>query len=194
MNEREEFWSGQFGNDYTARNRVNWRSRVPFWREVMDLTGARSVFEVGCNAGWNLSAIQTANPLAMRYGCEINETAADQAIAAGHGSVILGSALEVLDSPEPTFDLVFTAGVLIHVGPDDLEATMRAIAGASADYVLAVEYAADQEEEVEYRGHTGKLWRRPFGKLYESMGLQMVCEWKPMPAFDNATAWLMVKP
>ena len=53
----KDFWSGEFGEEYLKRNRVDWRKRIPFWKDVIDMTGARSVFELGCNAGWNLSAI-----------------------------------------------------------------------------------------------------------------------------------------
>ena len=67
-----EFWAGEFGSDYTARNRVDWRKRIPFWREVIELTGARSVFEFGCNAGWNLSSIRRIERDVQSYGREIN--------------------------------------------------------------------------------------------------------------------------
>ena len=180
----DAFWAGEFGTAYTARNRVDWRARIPFWRMIMELTGARSVFELGCNAGWNLSAIRAVSPHAQLYGSDVNPVALQQARIAGH---------EVIDlPPEPWFDLVFTAGVLIHVAPDAIDATMLAIASASADYVLAVEYAADVEEAVEYRGHMHKLWRRPFGALYEALGLKRVGS-GDAEGFDRCTWWLLRK-
>ncbi len=185
-----DFWSGDFGDQYTARNRVDWRNRIPFWKRVIDFTGARSVHEVGCNAGWNLSAIHRICPDVNLTGNEINITAAIQARSAGfkvHG----GSITELL--PPDCVELVFTAGVLIHVSPEDLPRMMQDIIDTSCDYVLAIEYAADKEEEVEYRGYSKKLWRRPYGKLYQDMDLKLINEWDAGEGFDKCTAWLLRK-
>lgn len=180
-----EFWSGTFGDDYTARNRVDWRARIPFWREILDATGARSVYEVGANAGWNLSAIKRACPDVAAHGHDVNERAVIQAEAAGL-NVVLDNSIA-----DGSYDLVFTAGVLIHIAPKDLHKQMRAIVKASSDYVLAVEYAADTEEEVEYRGHAGKLWKRPYGQLYADMGLTLVTHKHAPAGFDRCEAWLL---
>src|SRR3990172_2156670 len=111
MSDTKEFWAGDFGDDYTKRNRVDWRARIPFWDRIVQITGIRSAFEVGCNAGWNLSAIKHTNHgyNVCLYGCDVNAEAVDQATIAGlevfHGSLMDGQIL---------CDLAFTAGVLIH--------------------------------------------------------------------------------
>lgn len=183
-----EFWAGKFGAEYTARNRVDWRKRIPFWREVIELTGARSVFEFGCNAGWNGSAIKRAFQDVAYAGYEINNVALDQAITAG---LVADDAMPF--GVSENFELAFSAGVLIHIAPDDLGDVMCEIIDMSCQYVLAIEYAADKEEEVEYRGHAGKLWRRPFGEMYQELGLKLVKEWPAGEGFDNCTAWLLTK-
>jgi hypothetical protein len=116
-----------------------------------------------------------------------------QARHAGHEITWLPApqALETYEGG--TFDLIVTAGVLIHIPPAQLHSTMQAIVDASADYVLAVEYHAEQEEEVEYRGHAGMLWRRPYGKLYQAMGLVLVDEWDAGEGFDRCRAVLLRK-
>jgi pseudaminic acid biosynthesis-associated methylase len=188
MNAQEEFWAGQFGNEYTSRNRVDWRARIPFWSMILDLTGARSVSEFGCNAGWNLSAIRRAYPDVAVRGIDINVRAVDQAQDAGlpvaRASDLAGQA-----------ELVFTAGVLIHVGPEKLTQTMLSLVEASYDYVLAVEYASSgMPEEVHYRGHAERLWRRDYGAMYERLGLKLMATGDPGPAFDRCTYWLLRKP
>lgn len=190
MNEQEMFWGGSFGDDYLKRNRVQWTDRIPFWCDVMNTTQARSIYEVGANAAWNLSAIRRGYPHVGLHGCEINAKAAMQAIKCGF-PVANAPALEELACYDGAFDLVVTSGVLIHVGPEDIDATMRAIVRASNRYVLAVEYADEQEVEVEYRGNAGKLWRRPFGRMYQDMGLRLVREWPRAQGFDNCHAWLL---
>lgn len=188
----EEFWAGDFGAEYTARCRVDWQARIPFWRSAIEYCTPASVLEVGANAGWNLRAIQQADPSIMLHGVDINAVAAEEARQAGFQVQHTG-ALGILGLHMPrTIDLVFTAGMLIHVAPEDLEPIMRAIVTTSGRYVMAVEYAADEETEVEYRGHKGKLWKRPFGKLYEALGLRLLSE-GPAAGFDQCVYFLMSK-
>jgi len=82
--------------------------------------------------------------------------------------------------------------VLIHVAPNDLQPTMEKIVDRSERWVLAVEYYAPEPEEIDYRGHAGKLWRRPFGDLYKAMGLKCAAEGTAQ-GFDNCAYWLMEK-
>jgi len=190
MSDTKDFWAGSFGDEYTSRNRVDWRARIPFWDKIIQKTGARSVYEFGSNAGWNLSAIKHSiyGYNVQVAGEDVNENAVWIARTAG---------LDVLwvqrNFTAATTELVFTAGVLIHIAPQDLKAFMQRIVDASCDYVLAVEYEAEEETEVEYRGNSGKLWKRPFGKLYQEMGLTLVDEGDPGEAFDRCHYWLLRK-
>lgn len=183
-----EFWQGQFGNEYHKRNRVDYRRRIVFWEQIIELTGARSVFELGCGPGWNLSAIRHVDPLIAVYGCEINAIAEQRAKYAGIQTIDYQTHIA------ERFDLVFTAGCLIHIAPDDLHQVMTKLIGASANYVLAIEYDAYAVTAVEYRGHQDVLWKRPYKQLYEQMGLEMVMESGLLSEFDNSTAWLLRKP
>lgn len=193
MSDTIQFWAGEFGTSYLARNRVEWQARLPFWESAMDYTQAQSVLEVGCNAGWNLRAIQQVRPSAELYGVDVNAAAVEESRQAGFEAQHT-DALGILALHEAgSIDLVFTAGVLIHVAPIDLEPVMRAIVTTSGRYVLAVEYAADEETEVEYRGHAGKLWKRPFGKLYQDMGLRLLAVVPEAAGFDDCVAWLLEK-
>jgi len=189
-----EFWRGSFGTEYTQRNRVNVLQRVPFWSAMLGITQARSVLEVGCNAGWNLRAMRSVDSKLDLVGVDLNRDALAEAEAAGL-DVHQMNGSEVADVWPQHFDLVFTAGVLIHVPTEDLGAVMRSIADASKRYVIAVEYAASREEAVEYRGHTDRLWRRPFGALYEDAGLKIIAT-GPLPkaqGFDDCHYWLLTK-
>lgn len=188
-----EFWEGSFGNDYVDRNRVDWAKRVPFWRSLIpdDVT---TILEVGCNIGGNLKAIRAAVDI-KPVGVDVNEKALLEAAGAGFEVHRMPGHEVSCRLGTGVFDLVFTAGVLIHVAPEELQWTMRAIVNASRKYVVAVEYAHPEETEVEYRGHDGKLWKRPFGRLYEAMGLKtigfgFVSDDK---GFDRCTYWLLEK-
>lgn len=189
----EQLWASDFGTAYTARNRVDWQKRVPFWRSILDQTNPRSAVEFGCNAGWNLRAIRSISEMIPLIGVDVNEEARLEAVDAG---------FSVLNKPITEthflkdFDLAFTAGVLIHVQPADLGDAMDAIIRASRRHVLAVEYAADKETEIPYRGQRDALWKRPFGAMYEAKGLKLIDQGfvSKSDGFDDCTYWLMQKP
>ena len=189
MNEQEQFWQGEFGNAYTARNSVDWWARVPFWARMMGMYRPRSVAEFGCNAGWNLMAIRATGFGVEMDGVDINPEAVKRAQAAGL-PVFLGTDLGGLEA-----EMVFTAGVLIHIAPENLAATMQMLANHSSRYLVAIEYESDREQEVEYRGHKHRLWKRPFGKLYiEAVpGLRMIDKWDSADGFDRCAAWVLEK-
>lgn len=183
-----ELWRGEFGNEYTDRNQVDWMKRAMFWDRIITTTGARSVFEMGCNAGWNLSAIREFHPQVRVTGSDINERALEQAHAAG---LTTYNCLDFRAVPGK-FDLVFTAGVLIHIEPAHVREVMAALIDKSFRWVLAIEYESEYEEAIPYRGHADKCWKRPYHKLYMDLGLHLVDRSSPA-GFDNCTAWLFEK-
>lgn len=188
-------WAGEFGNAYTARNRVDWQKRIPFWAGIKKVVRRRSFTELGCNAGWNLRALRANVPHYLKYqisGVDLNESAIAEAMEEGL-RVYRGGAGGLKHFKA---GCVFTCGCLIHVPPCEIEPTMRAIVDASTRYVLAIEYAADEETEVPYRGQRDALWRRPYGKLYEAMGLKLVdCGFlRRDQGFDDCAWWLLEKP
>lgn len=169
-----DLWAGSFGDSYHDRNRVQWEDRIPFWQSAIEYTTPGTVFELGCGPGWNLKAIQQCAPNIDVFGADVNLAAVNEARSQGlevqqvHSQGIAG-----LYQPG-SMDLVFTAGCLIHVAPDDLERTMRQLIALAGRFVLAIEYDADVEQEVEYRGVKGALWKRPYGALYAALGLRLL--------------------
>jgi pseudaminic acid biosynthesis-associated methylase len=188
-----ELWSGSFGDQYLERNRVDWAARIPFWESAIHFCTPGTVFEFGCNDGWNLRAIQACAPNIDLFGCDINQNAINEARAAGFEVQHVGEqGIPGLYEPG-SMDLVFSAGVLIHIPPETLERTMRQLVDLSGRYVLAVEYHSEEgETEVEYRGHSGALWKRNYGKLYEQMGLRLLSQ-GVAGGFDNCEFYLLEK-
>lgn len=195
LTEQEQWWRQSFGDEYVARNSVNWRARIPFWQNIIERTKPNSILEVGCGSGWNLRSIRQVDPAITVRGCDINQTAIQEAANWGLW-VAEGSLFDIpREWPEDKFDLVASVGVLIHVATEDLPRAMDSIISVSNRYVLAVEYADETEVEVEYRGNAKRLWRRPFGKLYEAHGLKIVAEGEaPADSFDRCHFWLCERP
>lgn len=189
----DSFWAGEFGHEYHKRNRVEIATRLPFWESAMQYDPeVRSVLEVGCGPGWNLLAINQVHPGVELHGVDVNAPAVEEARQAGIDAHVCTAAALTSVVERDSIDLVFTCGMLIHVAPEDLDAAMQAIIDVSAKYVLAVEYAAQKEEDVEYRGFHGKLWRRPFGKLYTDKGLTLLSE-GVAGGFDQCAYWILEK-
>lgn len=194
--ETENFWAGDFGNDYLQRNQVDWEKKVPFFRNLAQVTKMSRVLEIGCNAGWNLRAIGKADPNIELAGCDINE----QALRLARKNLPMADinycrAAHIREYFSDWYpDMVMTAGVLIHIPPEEIKAVMENIAALTDTHVLAIEYDHPTEEEVLYRGHDGKLWKRPYGRMYEDLGLTIEFSTQVGPELgfgEGCTAWLL---
>lgn len=188
-----EWWAGSFGDAYVERNRFDWTKRERFWRSLIP-DDVKTILEVGCNLGSNLKAIRGAVGIDA-VGVDVNEKALLEAAGAGFEVHRMPGSEVSQRLGHEAFDLVFTAGVLIHVPPEDLDQTMAAIVEASKKYVVAIEYAHETAQMVEYRGHEDKLWKRPYGRIYEAMGLKTIGFGFAGPdrGFDSCAYWLMEK-
>lgn len=182
-----EVWAGDFGDAYTARNNPSGRREL--WFDLLDKYPAERVLEVGCNIGANLRWID-----GEVYGLDVNRSALKilkQMMPDVH--TVLSPARHI-PFRDGWFDLVFTAGVLIHIPRHSLKEVMAEIVRTSRKYVLCIEYFAPTEVEVPYRGLRGALFKRDYGRLYEEMGLTLVERGElHRPAWDEVTWWLLTK-
>lgn len=193
VTEQEKLWTGEFGDDYLERNQIEPRVRIKFWADILGKTNLSTnskILEVGCSRGHNLIALRKCG-MRILVGIDVNKKAVKEAREGGtlvlHGSHVLAPVFG------QAFDLVFTAGVLIHIGPEEIEDAMLCISMATKKYLLAIEYEDDYETEVLYRGHNNALWRRPYGELYGKLGFGVIDtgDLKPEDGFDNCRFWLM---
>lgn len=182
-----DVWKGQFGDEYTERNDLGDPS--PALREILSSAWGEidSVLEVGCNVGRNLPAFVGK----QRIGVEPNARARAQANRRFTVYDAHAGALPVADG---TFDLVFTAGVLIHIAPDALPAALYEIHRASRRFILAVEYEASRPEPMDYRGERAGIWKRNYGAEYmDRFPLRLIDSGSAGEPFDGCTFWLFDK-
>ena len=161
--EQEAFWAGDFGDAYVARNQsasVVAANRALFAAVLQRTRDVSRVLEIGANIGQNLMALRSLAPDAKLSAIEINTQAAARLRELGGIDVHEGSLLEF--EPRRDWDLVLVKGVLIHVAPDRLETAYDVIHGCAQRYVCLVEYYNPVPVEVEYRGHSGRLFKRDF--------------------------------
>jgi len=208
MNDRSEqieFWRGDFGNDYIERNlptKEMMRSRINLWSSILSKLIGRppaSVLEVGANVGNNLRAISTLSSAEL-WALEPNDKAREKLV---ENNIVkpdnaFGGTGADLSLPDGSVDLVFTSGVLIHIHPDDLLDNCKQMHRVAKRYVVCIEYFSDKPEELMYREHTNKLFKRDFGGFWMDNfpDLQLIdygFVWKRVTGLDNLTWWIFEK-
>ena len=161
--EQEIFWIKDFGTQYTLRSRGDAlvASNVALFARILRSTrGVSSVLEFGANIGLNLMAIRTLLPKVALSAVEINYLACLDLRDIPGCDVFEGS---MFDYPvEIKHDLTLSKGLLIHINPDKLDYAYAILYQTSLKYILITEYYNPTPVEVNYRGHSGKLFKRDF--------------------------------
>lgn len=160
---QEEFWAGDFGEEYINRNNNEkmLASSLVMYSKIFSITrGVNSVIEFGSNIGINLKAIQRLLPMAELSAVEINALAVEELkknpkINTYHTSIL---DFEV----DKKREFVFTRGVLIHINPEELELVYQKLYECSNKYICVAEYYNPTPVSIEYRGETDKLFKRDF--------------------------------
>lgn len=196
----EELWGGEFGDEYVGRNqrsRESDRLRSAFWDEMLVELQPSSVLEVGCNVGGNLQWIsQHVSPVDV-FGVDINLNAL-MALRERLPEVnALHCQARKLPFRDGWFDLVFTMGVLIHQPEATLPLVMSEMVRCSNNWVLCGEYFADETVEVPYRGESGALFKRDYGRLFSELFPELRLEKQGYlskeSGWDDVTWWLFRK-
>ncbi len=200
-----KIWCGEFGDDYSNRNDYSddkMGQGTEAFRRILGGLEIESVLEVGSNIGLNLYFI---NALFMDniklYAVEPNRKAFDRLVSQTCIRLERAWNCDVFRLPldSSSIDLVFTAGVLIHIAPDDLVRAMDEMIRVARKYVLCIEYFSHTPVEVLYHGHTGLLFKRDFGAFYMDRFPNLKWQnygflWqREFPIFDNVNWWLFEK-
>lgn len=165
LNEQEEFWKNNFGNEYFSRKNNNHSSvekrTSEFEIYLKSTENITSVLEFGANIGLNLMVLKSLIPDLSLNAVEINLSAVQelQKIVPKE-NIYTGSFTEFTSKKK--FDLVISRGVLIHLNPDDLEKAYKQLYDYSNKYILISEYFNPTPVSVEYRGFQNKLFKRDF--------------------------------
>ncbi|MBE8998092.1 MULTISPECIES: pseudaminic acid biosynthesis-associated methylase [unclassified Nostoc] len=196
--EQELFWEGEFGTEYTARNQILPEQRQAFFAQVLQKTyGVQTICELGANQGHNLQAIANLSRNFQLTGVELNETAIAELGRIPGVQARQGSIQEF--ETDKQFDLVFTCGVLIHINPDELPLVYQKIYDISCRYILINEYYSTLPVEINYRGNTGKLFKRDFASEImeyhrnKLLVLDYGFLWKKMNLYWDDTNWFLME-
>jgi spore coat polysaccharide biosynthesis protein SpsF len=162
MDNQEEFWISQFGDEYTDRNNdFLLKNNINLFEKILKKININSLFEIGCNRGLNLEAINNINKDISLYGLEINKKAYDIIKEKNICKECFNISINDFSISEK-YDLVLTKGVLIHLNPDKLDSIYQKMYDLSNKYILIAEYYSRDVREILYRGHSNKLFKRDF--------------------------------
>ena len=162
--EQEQFWAGEFGTDYIARNQGDdlLASNLNFFSKALQQTRRpASCIEFGANIGMNLKALKLLYPGQEQHAIEINPEAAAQLAEVVPAPNIINDSIIGFQPPR-NWDLVLIKGVLIHINPDCLTNIYDSLVAACGSYLLVAEYYNPTPMAIPYRGHSDRLFKRDF--------------------------------
>ncbi len=175
--EQEEFWAGEFGDEYCKRNdgELLIAANTHLFSKILSRAeNITSVLEFGANLGANLEAIHRLFPAAELSAIEINKTAVEtlkknKAVKKVYDGSIFDFVVDKKRS------LVIVKTVLIHVNPDMLPKVYELLHSSTERYICIAEYFSPFPETVTYRGNENKLFKRDFAgemlKKYDDLKL-----------------------
>ena len=161
---QEEFWAGEFGDEYSARidGSDYMAAHTAMHARILQRTlGVKSMLEFGSNIGLNLRAIKHLIPGIELSAIELNPTAIRALEAMSYVKNIYKQSILEFE-PDYERDLVLIKGVLIHINPEMLPAVYERLYRSSKKYICIAEYYNPTPVVVEYRGHHEKLFKRDF--------------------------------
>jgi spore coat polysaccharide biosynthesis protein SpsF len=199
--EQEEFWSGEFGNNYIERNKGKklLASNLNFFTKALNMANKIDSFiEFGANIGMNLKALDLLYPESKKEGVEINETAHKELEKLiGKENSHLSSIFDFKSNN--IFNCTLIKGVLIHINPEMLDNVYEKLYTYSNKYILICEYYNPSPTTITYRGHSDRLFKRDFAgeflnKYPDCSLLDYGFAYKGDPTFpqDDIT-WFLIK-
>ncbi|MBP2201428.1 pseudaminic acid biosynthesis-associated methylase [Methanococcus voltae] len=173
-NEQINFWKSKFGDEYTLRNSGDWDN---FYKETWGVTRTElneeflaeidkdsKILEVGCNRANQLNILSKGG-FSNLWGVEINRSALEIARENKSFNLVEGSGFDI-PFKDNFFEVVFTSGVLIHIAPENLNKIIDEIYRTSNNYIWGFEYFSEECQEIDYRGHSNKLWKNNFKESF----------------------------
>ena len=177
--EQSKVWTdGDFGKEYTDRNPHTAEEMDQLYIDNFGMTRTKlneeflegipkstKILECGCNVGGQLQILKKMG-FGNLSGIEIQRYAVEEAKKQGQNMDLIQGSLLDIPFKDNFFDLVFTAGVLIHINPNDLPKVIDEIYRVSNKYIWIYEYFSDECKEIDYRGNKGYAWKCNFLKEF----------------------------
>jgi pseudaminic acid biosynthesis-associated methylase len=174
---QRKFWTGEFGQDYVERNQTLEQVNELYEKQTgvtvqsifedffQPLDRSFKILELGCNVGLNFTILKNMG-FRNLTGVEINPQAISIAKQNHPDLKFVNSSIEEFNPSNDSYDVVYTAGVLIHIHPDSLGSIISKIVSLSKKFIFGFEYFSEKLTEIPYRGNTMTCWKQNFPNLY----------------------------
>jgi len=192
--EQRNFWEGDFGDNFVERMKTEDIARYKrdtgttykeiFYEFFENLNRDLKIIELGCNIGVNLATLKDMGFTDL-HGVEINHKAYEIGKKNNPSINFINSSIEDFN-PNQKYDIVFTAGVLIHINPAILNSVIEKMVNLSSKYIFGFEYYSDELVEIPYRSHSQRCWKQNFPLLFKKLfpDLQIVKQ-KKIPYLNS---------
>lgn len=193
-----ERWMGKFGDDYSKRNVLSEsliKKRAEVLKQIIEPLRPVGIIEIGCNMGFNLGAILTFLPF-PNFVCGVEPNDRARRVAEISNLKVFPDCGQNLKFPDEFADILFTCGVLIHCELGEAGKIVREMCRVSKKYLLFMEYFDKADEEIEYHGEGGLLWKRNWPDHFKAWGLrkQISCGFAGKDqGFDDVHWWVYKK-
>ena len=193
--EQRKIWMGSFGDDYIDRSLSVESVNKRFIEQkgisleniitnfFSDIDRNCSILELGCNVGLNLSILKKMG-FKKLSGVEINEKAYEIAKTNHPEIKFYNSSIEEFN-PNQKFDLVFTAGVLIHINPKTIPNVISKIIKLTNKFIFGLEYYSEETVEISYRGKENSCWKQNYPQFYLNSDKSLVWIKKEIIPYKN---------
>ena len=164
MTDQEEFWAGDFGDNYIKRNQGEklLASNINFFtKSLNNAKSVKSVIEFGANIGMNIKALKMIYPHTEFMGVEINKNAYEKLKEVVGLDNAFNCSINNFNIKQKS-DLVLIKGVLIHINPKLLKIVYDKLYQSSKKYILIAEYYNPTPVNINYRGFNDRLFKRDF--------------------------------
>jgi spore coat polysaccharide biosynthesis protein SpsF len=170
--EQENFWQGDFGDNYIYRNKNKLLIKNNFFlfkKIFSNIFKIKSLIEFGPNIGLNIIALKKIFKPNFVTAVEINKNACSQIKDIEKLNIINDSIINF--SPKKKYELVLVKGVLIHINPNKLKKVYKTIYKSCkpSGYILIAEYYSPKPTMMIYRGKRNKLFKRDFAGEFVSL-------------------------
>tara|TARA_B110000027_G_C16113327_1_gene298912 strand:- start:1183 stop:1800 length:618 start_codon:yes stop_codon:yes gene_type:complete len=198
-NNQLKYWKAN--SAYIKRNK-NFDNKLgkKVWQDLLKDKKINTVLECGSNIGRNLKQINLVDPTKKLSFIEINKQAYEICLLNKNISSSFNESIENCKINKNQFDLVFTAGVLIHVNKENLSKIIKNIIDWSNKYVLVMEYFSTNDITKKYRGKNDLLFLRDYGqKFLNTKRVKLInCGFLyskiyRKAGFDDLTYWIFKK-
>lgn len=144
--------------------------RARFWHMIINMTQPIVVVEVGCGDGLNLEHIIAPTLIGIDSYAPSLQLAHDRL---NNGTILMErDARNLRPWPDRFSDLAFTCTTLQHIADDEqCRTALRELIRISREWVLVMEYEAEERTPIAWRGSSEGIVKRPWGKMLEREGL-----------------------